>query len=148
MALMRSVDKFDYQLGYRFSTYATQVVRRNSYRFVMDRQDERLKVTASIGEGGLDVAAGDGASSMSEARWDALQTQLRSMLGDLDKRERFIVRARYSLGSHRSVKTLQSLANRLGISKERVRQLEKRALEKLQRMAQAQPIDLPEMEVQ
>jgi RNA polymerase primary sigma factor len=57
------------------------------------------------------------------------------MLDDLDRREKLIIRARFSLGSHRKVHTLQSLANRLGVSKERVRQLERRALEKLRAMA-------------
>ena len=57
------------------------------------------------------------------------------MLDDLDRREKFIVRARFSLGSHRKVHTLQSLADRLGISKERVRQLERRAMDKLRTMA-------------
>jgi RNA polymerase primary sigma factor len=57
------------------------------------------------------------------------------MLNDLDRREKFIIRARFSLGSHRKVHTLQSLADRLGVSKERVRQLERRAMEKLRVMA-------------
>lgn len=135
MALIRSVDKFDYQLGFRFSTYATQVVRRNSYRFVMDRQDERLKITNTIGEGGVDVAEDDGVSSMDEAKWTQLRELLGMYLDRLDKREKFIIRARFSLGSHRRVQTLQRLADKLGISKERVRQLEKRAMEKLASMA-------------
>jgi RNA polymerase primary sigma factor len=146
MALIRSVDKFDYQLGFRFSTYATQVVRRNSYRFVMERQDERLKVTNSITESGLDVPCEPSTSSMSEVRWNTLRGHLRGMLDMLDKREKLIIRARFSLGGHREVKTLQRLADRLGISKERVRQLEKRALEKLQAMAESNPPEIAEPE--
>ena len=142
MALIRSVDKFDYQLGFRFSTYATQVVRRNSYRFVMERQDERLKVTNSISESGLDVVEEETNAAMSEQRWETLTGHLRSLLDNLDKRERLIIRARFSLGSHRRIQTLQSLADRLHISKERVRQLEKRALEKLQLMATENPPQL------
>jgi len=142
MALIRSVDKFDYQLGFRFSTYATQVVRRNSYRFVMDRQDERLKVTNSISDGGLDVAEDDGASSLDEFRWNELRTELHGFLDRLDKREKFIVRARFSLGGHRRVQTLQRLADKLGISKERVRQIEKRAMDKLASMAKDRPLPI------
>lgn len=142
MALIRSVDKFDYQLGFRFSTYATQVVRRNSYRFVMDRQDERLKVTNSISDGGLDVAEDDGTSSLDEFRWNELRTELHGFLDRLDKREKFIVRARFSLGGHRRVQTLQRLADKLGISKERVRQIEKRAMDKLASMAKDRPLPI------
>lgn len=72
---------------------------------------------------------------MSETRWHALRSCLTAMLGDLDRREKLIIRARFALGSHRRVQTLQSLADRLGVSKERVRQLEKRAMEKLSAMA-------------
>lgn len=144
MALIRSVDKFDYKLGFRFSTYATQVVRRNSYRFVMDRQDERLKVSNSISESGLDVAEDQDPSTMSEYRWNTLRSHLGLLLDRLDKREKLIVRARFSLGGHSKVQTLQALADRLGISKERVRQLEKRAIEKLQSMADRTPPDLAE----
>ncbi|RMF39031.1 MAG: RNA polymerase subunit sigma-70, partial [Planctomycetota bacterium] len=39
------------------------------------------------------------------------------------------------------VKTFQRLADILGVSKERVRQLEQRAVKKLQRMAQTIEID-------
>ena len=53
----------------------------------------------------------------------------------LDRRERLIIRSRYALGSHRRVRTFQDLADRLGISKERVRQLEQRALGKLRALA-------------
>ncbi len=144
MALIRSVDKFDYQLGFRFSTYATQVVRRNSYRFVMERQDERLKITNSINEPGLDVVADEGGSSMSELRWNTLREHLRVYLDLLDKREKLIIRARFSLGGHRKVKTLQRLADTLGISKERVRQLEKRAIEKLQNLVAQNPPEIAE----
>ncbi len=146
MALIRSVDKFDYQLGFRFSTYATQVVRRNSYRYVMERQEERLKVTNSIGESGLDVEEEQSSSSMSEQRWHTLRKHLKDLMEQLDKREKLIVRARFSLGGHRRVQTLQKLADRLGISKERVRQLEKRALDKLQTLARRSPPDIVELE--
>ncbi len=146
MALIRAVDKFDYQLGFRFSTYATQVVRRNSYRFVMDRQEERFKVSNSIGDHGLDIAEDSTPSSMSEQRWHSLRGHLSGLLDQLDRREKFIIRARFSLGGHRRVQTLQKLADRLQISKERVRQLEKRALERLSAMAFAQPLQVVEME--
>jgi RNA polymerase primary sigma factor len=146
MALIRAVDKFDYKLGFRFSTYATQVVRRNSYRFVMDRQDERFKVSNSISDQGLDIAEDVDPSSMSEGRWNTLRGHLRDLMENLDRREKFIIRARFSLGGHRRVQTLQKLADRLQISKERVRQLEKRAMEKLHLMAIANPPDVAEIE--
>ncbi len=145
MALIRAVDKFNFQLGFRFSTYATQVVRRNSYRFVMERQDERFKISNSMSESGLDLAEDTAPSSMNEQRWNALRSHLACLLGKLDRREKFIIRARFSLGGHCRVQTLQKLADRLRISKERVRQLEKRALEKLTSMAVEQPLEIADV---
>ena len=145
VALLRAVDKFDVGLGFRFSTYATQVVRRNSYRRVMDKQKERQRVTLSVHEPGIDISDEHRSPSMSEERWQDLRGRLTTMLDRLDRREKLIIRARFSLGGHRRIQTLQRLADKLGVSKERVRQLEKRALDKLRDMAEVTP--LPESDV-
>lgn len=144
VALLRAVDKFDVGLGFRFSTYATQVVRRNTYRRVMEKQKERQRITLSVHDSGVDISDEHRTSGMSEAKWEALRGRLTLMLDKLDRREKLIIRARFSLGGHRRVQTLQKLADRLGVSKERVRQLEKRALDKLRDFADESP--LPEVD--
>lgn len=135
VALMRAADKFDFERGFRFSTYATQVVRRDAYRSVVTTRDERQKVSSGLQDMEIDISDEIRQPNMSESRWHLLRNRLSSMLGDLDRREKLIIRARFALGSHRRVQTLQSLASRLGVSKERVRQLERRALDKLIAMA-------------
>ena len=145
VALMRAVDKFDVGMGFRFSTYATQVLRRSTYRSVMENQTDRQRSVGSIHENGIDIADDQKESSMSEQRWHELRARLSLMLDHLDRREKFIIRARFSLGGHRRIQTLQRLADKLGVSKERIRQLEKRALDKLRGMSEA--ITLPESEM-
>lgn len=135
-ALMRAVDKFDVDRGFKFSTYATQVVRRCCYQTVMTKKDERSQRVAGLSPEDCDIDD-DRSPAISEQRWQEMQIRLALLLSQLSRREQLILRARFSLGRHRRVRTLQMLADRLGISKERVRQIEKRAVAKLQAMASA-----------
>ncbi len=146
VALIRAVEKFDFDRGFRFSTYATQVIRRNSYRTVVLKQQERQKTIGGLQDMDIDFTDEGRESAISEKRWHELRSRLSVMLDDLDRREKFIIRARFSLGAHRKVHTLQALADRLGVSKERVRQLERRALDKLRSMAG--DVNLAELEAQ
>jgi RNA polymerase sigma factor (sigma-70 family) len=56
--------------------------------------------------------------------------QLRSLLSGLSDRERMVLRARYGLDDGEE-QTLSEIAGKLGLSAERVRQIEQRALGKL-----------------
>ncbi len=64
-------------------------------------------------------------------------TQLRDLLSSLSEREREILSARYGLD--RPVEDRREIAGRLGLSSERIRQLENRALGKL-RASAAEPL--------
>jgi RNA polymerase sigma factor (sigma-70 family) len=64
----------------------------------------------------------------------AVRRSLARLLRRLPKRERHILAQRFGLGA-REPRTLQFVADELGISRERVRQLEKRALERIQQEA-------------
>ena len=141
MALMQAADKFDYDRGFRFSTYAYRAIARNAYRSVMDRNKENIRFSHNVDNAGGDVADEGNASAIDEQRWGELQGCLASLMNRLDRRERFIVRSRFALGSHRKVKTFQMLADKLGVSKERVRQLEQRAIAKLRGMAAEMRMD-------
>jgi RNA polymerase sigma factor (sigma-70 family) len=58
---------------------------------------------------------------------------MRALPGTLSARERAVVRSRYGIGCQRE--TLRSIAGRLGVSAERVRQIEQQALAKLRAVA-------------
>jgi RNA polymerase sigma factor (sigma-70 family) len=59
--------------------------------------------------------------------------QIRALLGSLNDRERMILRARYGLGGPEQ--SLRDIGERIGLSGERVRQIEHRALGKLRAAA-------------
>lgn len=131
-SVMQAVDKFDYNRGFRFSTYAYRAIARNAYRKIQDAQRESLRLVNSEDEV-YEVEDQGLSSSLDERTWELLRGVLAGLMKRLDRREQFILRGRYALGSHRKVKTFQSLADKLGLSKERVRQLEQRAVAKLRR---------------
>jgi RNA polymerase sigma factor (sigma-70 family) len=65
--------------------------------------------------------------------------QLRDLLSGLSDRERDVLRSRFGLEGE--AKNLREIAETLGVSPERVRQLESRALGKLRAAAAGQPGD-------
>jgi RNA polymerase primary sigma factor len=134
-SLMRAVDKFDYARGFRFSTYATQAVRRTLYRLVTQRRLDRSRFVTEKEVAMKEHPQDDTSGTMSETRWNELQASLQKLLGQLEPRERLILCHRFGLDQQQQVDTLQSLARRLGICKERVRQIEQRAITKLRLMA-------------
>ncbi|QDU31068.1 RNA polymerase sigma factor SigA2 [Anatilimnocola aggregata] len=143
-SLLRAAEKFDYDRGFRFSTYATQAVRRTLCRYLQNSQrDDRRFVNADAllfedqHEEQTDPA-------LTESRWEDLRRNLKRLLARLDPRERAIIRRRFGLDEQAEVQTLQSLAEELGVCKERVRQLEMRAISKLRTLAEKVKLAPPE----
>jgi DNA-directed RNA polymerase sigma subunit (sigma70/sigma32) len=61
----------------------------------------------------------------------------------LDGRERNVIAFRYGLGEGLEPETLEQVGWRLGVTKERVRQIEVRTLEKLRRIAERRAFEIP-----
>jgi RNA polymerase primary sigma factor len=95
--------------------------------------DQPLKVggEALFGEMLADEHAPD---SSVEADRQLLRRRIDKLLATLSSRERHVLRMRYGLGSGQS-HTLEEVANLLGVTRERVRQIESRAFDKLRRPA-------------
>ena len=70
------------------------------------------------------------------------QESLHDLLDDLPPKEREILVDRFGLGSE-APKTLEAIGQRMGVTRERVRQIEASALQKLRRRLQARGIDWP-----
>lgn len=135
ITLMNAVDKFDADRGFRFSTYAYRSIVRNLYRSIMETQKEKQRLAFGVEDSAVEQPDDPNNSRALDQVWQDIRSLAYSMLDNLDRRERFIIRSRYALGSHRKPRTFQYLADKLGISKERARQLEGRAVKKLQAMA-------------
>ena len=65
-----------------------------------------------------------------------VEREMHTLLDDLDPRERTVIECRFGLGQE-PVQTLQVIGRRLGLSRERVRQIEARALDRLRRGGKA-----------
>jgi len=67
----------------------------------------------------------------------SFETQIQNMVQDLEPKEREVIRMRFGLDGDES-RTLQEIGDELGLSRERVRQIESKAKEKLRRSREAQ----------
>lgn len=144
VSLMKAVEKFDYTTGNRFSTYATWALYRNFARTI---PDERKRVERfRPGDVSLLELKQDHRSSPIQAeRAYAEQTsQVKRFMGELNERERKIVEMRYGFGADSKPQTLRQVGKNMGVTKERVRQIEMRALEKLRRIAEEEKMEIPE----
>jgi len=189
IGLMRAVDRFEYQRGYKFSTYATWWIRQAVTRALADqsrtvrvpvhvcdaltrvrRTLERLAVQlgrepkmdelsgaleipsdklwamleVTKGTMSLETPMGDEEGSpladllqdhsavspcFSAERVD-LQEKVTSLLQTLTPREAHIIRRRFGIGELEDA-TLEEIGHEFSVTRERIRQIEERALAKL-----------------
>jgi RNA polymerase sigma factor (sigma-70 family) len=142
MSLIRAVEKFDYSRGNKFSTYASWAIMKNFARTIPEENYRRDRFVTGHEE--MFEAAADNRSDEHEQEKTQRQQQeaLKGMLGRLDERERGIIISRFGIGGV-DEQTLEQLGRERGITKERVRQIESRALDKLRRIAIEEKLDLP-----
>jgi RNA polymerase primary sigma factor len=144
MSLIRAVEKFDYGRGFKFSTYASWSLIKNFARSIPDEFKHRDRFRTSSDEVfsfQQDQRADNYSAELDQA---SRMDQIQKILHTLDQREQQIIVRRFGLDHRFEPLTLKEVGEELGITKERIRQLESRALDKLRMAAARAHIDEPE----
>jgi RNA polymerase primary sigma factor/RNA polymerase sigma factor len=143
MSLIRAVENFDFARGNKFSTYASWTIMKNFARAIPDAYRHRDRYRTSCGE---TIASAQDERTDPHERLSAQtvrESQVRRILEQLPEREQKIIVHRFGLKPGQEPKTLQEVGHALGVTKERVRQIEAKALHRLRKAAQEANIDCP-----
>ena len=88
-----------------------------------------------VGEEGdaalIDIMAGEGRRTDEEVEVSLAEEALHNAVNQLPEREQQVVKLRYGLDGDQDPKSLEEIGRRMGITRERVRQIESTALERL-----------------
>ena len=137
ITLMRAVEGFDLHRGHRFSTYATLALMKGFARSVPAMLAGLIRGRKISGDLQLLAEVPDSRLGNSTDRLLA-RDEIKQLLSSLDDRERSVLMAHYGLSDDRTERdaaTYEQVGERLGLSKQRVRQIEQAAISKLRQIA-------------
>jgi len=130
MSLMRAVEKFDYSRGNKFSTYATWAIMKNYARSIPEAHYHAARYVTGQ-DVVLDSVADERPGAVPASDRRAVRALIEEGMEELTEREREIVTNHFGLSSDGASVTLEQLGKRFGVTKERVRQIERKALARL-----------------
>jgi RNA polymerase primary sigma factor/RNA polymerase sigma factor len=135
MSLMRAAEKFNVSLGNKFSTYASWAIMKNFARTIpseLRRRDRFCTGHSEVFSSAEDLHANQYEQESAQL---LRESHVKRILKRLDAREQQIVACRFGLIRGQEPLTLKEIGAGMGISKERVRQIQSRAMGKLKKAA-------------
>ncbi len=144
VALLRAVDRFNCELGYKFSTYACRALTTAFNRFGRKQSKHKDNVPFEFDPDREPHHSHD-EETVSPEHLRAIREAVRSDEAQLTEVEKEVLRYRFGLfaGQNPPKFTLAKAGKMLGISKERVRQVQIRALRKIREVLEHRlPLDL------
>jgi len=139
MALLRATDRFDYQRGFKFSTYACRAIIKSFSRAARRYYQYRRFFTSQLDS----VLEKDNyleqlRDNIHQDKVEEVRTLFQHNTAHLSQTEQCVVALRFSLNTQSSSPlTLKQIGQQLGLSKERIRQIQNRALAKLRAAVEA-----------
>jgi RNA polymerase primary sigma factor len=140
MSLLRAIEKFDFARGNKFSTYASWAIMKNFARTIPGEFKHRDRFRTSQEELFAATQEHRGNPLVEEGAQNTREAQIERILRKLDEREQKIIIGRFGLDHAQEPQTLKEVGASLGVTKERIRQIEARALNKLRMAAQEEKI--------
>ena len=136
MALLRAVDKFNVERGFKFSTYACRAILKAFSRTAQKHTRHRTRFPVEF-EPDLEKSDwSDRKRDQVEADCvDELKQIVDRNLADLSNIEQTVIKQRFNWSQQQdSPLTLEQVGRIIGVTKERVRQIQNKALIKIRRL--------------
>jgi RNA polymerase primary sigma factor len=136
MALLRAVDKFSVDRGFKFSTYACRAILKAFSRTAQKASRYRSRFPVEF-EPELEKSdwADRKRDIVEEDCIDELKQIVERNLADLSDTEQTVIRRRFNWQDHEdNPLTLEEVGKIIGVTKERVRQIQNKALLKIRQV--------------